>query len=104
MKRDLPGVVRRVATFLGRSVKEEQVAALAEHLSFSSMAANTAVNKAEVVAEWQRLHGGGTGGSFMRKGKVGDWREQLTPDQQTSMDQWAAQWLAGSDLQFTYTL
>ena len=45
MKRDLPAVIRRVASFLDKKMSETQVALLADHLSFKKMKENKAVNK-----------------------------------------------------------
>ena len=45
MKRDLPAVIRRVASFLDKKISETQVALLADHLSFNKMKQNKAVNK-----------------------------------------------------------
>ena len=49
MKRDLPAVIRKVSAFLGKPVKEEDIPALADHLSFDKMKNNDAVNKSDVV-------------------------------------------------------
>ena len=45
MKRDLPAVIRKTATFLGKSISDSGVSQLAQHLSFNSMKNNKAVNK-----------------------------------------------------------
>lgn len=49
MKRDLPAVIRKVSAFLGKPVKEEDIPALTDHLSFDKMKKNDAVNKHEAV-------------------------------------------------------
>ena len=45
MKKDLPEVIRKTAAFLDKSLSEEDVAKLAEHLAFKNMKNNKAVNK-----------------------------------------------------------
>ena len=45
MKKDLPKVIRKTAAFLDKSLSEEDVAKLAEHLAFKNMKNNKAVNK-----------------------------------------------------------
>ena len=49
MKADLPAVIRKTAKFLGKSLTDEDVTRLAEHLSFKSMKANKAVNKEDLA-------------------------------------------------------
>ena len=104
MKRDLPSVIKRTARFLNKSITDEDVERLAEHLSFKNMKGNKAVNKEESVKnsvklglKWAILlkvmwefdcilifsEGSGTEekGSFMRKGETGDWRSKLSEEQ-----------------------
>ena len=68
MHADLPGVVRTVAEFLGVRLSEAQVATVAFHCSFDEMKRRA--------------------GDFMRKGRVGDWRNYLSEEQSRRMDQW----------------
>ena len=49
MKRDLPSVIRKVSSFLGKPVPEEKMAEFCDHLSFDKMKNNKAVNKDEFV-------------------------------------------------------
>ena len=44
MKRDLPTAIRDVARFVGKELKEPEVAALAEYLDVKNMKKNPAVN------------------------------------------------------------
>ncbi|KAF2890745.1 hypothetical protein ILUMI_15428, partial [Ignelater luminosus] len=44
MKNDLPGVIKTVANFLGKSITEDQLTKLTELLSFESMKNNPTVN------------------------------------------------------------
>ena len=53
MKRDLPSVIRRTAEFLDKTLTDEEVELLAEHLSFKNMKSNKAVNKEEFVQSCQ---------------------------------------------------
>ena len=53
MKRDLPSVIRRTAEFLDKTLTEEEVERLADHLSFKNMKSNKAVNKEESVHIFQ---------------------------------------------------
>jgi len=103
MKADLPGVVGRVAAFLGRQLTVEQVCLLSDHLSFNNMKNNAAVNKEDVVVAMNKMHGSEEG-KFMRKGQVGDWKNHLTPDQVGSMEEWEEEQLEGTGLHFVYQL
>ncbi len=49
MKRDLAAVMRKVATFLGKSIPEEKMPELLQHLSFEGMKNNPMVNKSDFV-------------------------------------------------------
>ena len=53
MKRDLPSVIRQRAEFLDKTLTEEEVERLADHLSFKNMKSNKAVNKEESVHIFQ---------------------------------------------------
>jgi len=105
MKKDLPSVIRGVAKFLDKSLDDEDVAALADHLSFKNMKKNSAVNQERMMEEVKKMSGSEeVTSSFMRKGETGDWRNHLTDDQVERMNNWEKDQLAGSGLQFTYQL
>jgi len=103
MKKDLPAVIKKVATFLDKDISESNIAVLANHLSFKNMKKNAAVNKEDVLEVARKLTGAEKG-SFMRKGETGDWRNHLSEAQLEMMIKWEKKHLIGSDLQFTYEL
>ena len=43
-------------------------------------------------------------GTFMRKGKAGDWKAHFTPELERRFKEWEDRWLRGSDLKFDYGL
>ena len=46
-----------------------------------------------------------TGGRrFMNKGKVGNWKEHLTPEMISRFEKWEQKWLYGSDFKFEYEI
>ena len=114
MKRDLPSVIRRTAAFLNKTLTDEQVDRLTDHLSFKNMKSNKAVNKEEYEND----------GRFMRKGETGDWRSKLSEEQVRiylvsvlyledndyffikveRIIAWEQRQLQGTDLKFTYEL
>ncbi|XP_037090162.1 sulfotransferase 1C4-like [Pollicipes pollicipes] len=98
MKRDLQSEIRRVAEFLGKSLSCEQVDELAEHLHFDNFKKNPYVNKEEGKTSGD-FHV--DRGDFIRKGKIGDWKNHFTPEMSEKFDKWMAEKLKGTDLSFT---
>jgi hypothetical protein len=68
----------------------EQIQELAEHLSFEKMKNNPFVNQEGVVENLRKIHGRTHNSHFMRKGKVGSWKEELSPEIVAKMDHWIA--------------
>ncbi|KAK7862638.1 hypothetical protein R5R35_001613 [Gryllus longicercus] len=96
MKKDLPGVIRRTANFLEQPLSEEQVTALATHLSFASMRDNPAVNN-ERFASQERNNRQDPNLKFIRKGEAGGWKSSMPPHYVARFDEWTADKLRGSD-------
>lgn len=91
MKKDLESVVRRTAKFLGKTVSEEDMSGLLDHLSFNKMKTNNAVNmKAfaerlkDFISKLPAQHGEApppsSGGDFIRKGEVGDHKNIMSTE------------------------
>ncbi|XP_067007720.2 luciferin sulfotransferase [Anabrus simplex] len=98
MKKDLPSVIRKTADFLGKTLNDEQVETLADHLSFQNMKNNKAVNY-EAVVEINKAHNLiDADGAFMRSGKVGEWKAVMTPELSDLFDHWTEKNLAGTGL------
>ena len=94
LKSDLAGNIRKVATFLGKEITEEQVGILVDHLSFRKMKQNKSVNF-EGVQE-KKI------GSFIRKGEVGDWKNYFTEEMNKRMDEAIEKYLKPIGLEFRY--
>ncbi|XP_058485812.1 sulfotransferase family 5A, member 1 [Solea solea] len=77
MLMDLPGTIRRLSSFLQCPLAEDEVKSCVQHCSFSSMKNNKMVNYT-LISENIMDH---SKGSFMRKGKTGDWKNMFTEDQ-----------------------
>ncbi|XP_035702454.1 luciferin sulfotransferase isoform X2 [Folsomia candida] len=88
MKRDLKSVIKKTAKFLGKHLTEEQISKLLAHLSFESMRTNPYVNYDEITDKLTSIHGVERKTHFMRKGKVGSWREELSPESVGKLDAW----------------
>lgn len=97
MKKDLPSVIRKTADFLGKSLSDEQIDNLNDHLMFENMRKNKALNREEKISA---LIGKGETGEFFRKGETGDWRRYMSPSQVDRIRDWEERHLKGTGLQF----
>lgn len=101
MKRDLSGVIEKVASFLGKSVGEKDLPKLVDHLSFAKMKDNRAVNYKSFVetsvkdgeidpevAEKKK---------FMRAGRVGSYKEEMSEEMNEMFDRWIEKNVSGTD-------
>ncbi|ODN03779.1 Sulfotransferase family cytosolic 1B member 1 [Orchesella cincta] len=88
MKRDLRSVVEKASKFMGKTLSESDMQKLLSHLSFESMKSNPYVNYDEITDKLTRVHGTERKTHFMRKGKVGSWKEELSVQSVQKMDAW----------------
>ncbi|XP_053689472.1 luciferin sulfotransferase-like [Sabethes cyaneus] len=103
MKRDLPEVLSRVCQFFGKNYSEEQLSELCHHLSFDQMKKNPATNNVEMVASAMQMNGrGGEKFEFIRKGQVGDHKNELSDDFIERFDDYIARELEGCDFDFNH--
>ncbi|KAJ2941483.1 hypothetical protein O0L34_g14530 [Tuta absoluta] len=101
MKRDLPGVIRKTATFLGKTLTDPQVEKLCDHLSFQNMKSNRAVNLDAILEKsFGKSYLEQTKLRFIRKGEIGDWKNYMSDDLSRRFDQWAEQHMKGTGLCF----
>uniref|UniRef100_A0A131XEK4 Putative sulfotransferase n=1 Tax=Hyalomma excavatum TaxID=257692 RepID=A0A131XEK4_9ACAR len=101
LHKDACSVIQRIAIFLGRPLRDDEVTAIAEHCHFSHMAHNPAAN----YEHWRKLGFVNLQeGGFMRKGIVGDWKNYFTPDMNAQMDAWLEEKFGSTDLSFVYEL
>ena len=89
MKKDLISVIKDIAKFIGYHMTEYKVLLLDDHLYVD--------NFRKVIIE-------GYGGApkmekFVRKGKVGDWKNYFTDDNNKIWDEWITENLKGTDIQ-----
>ena len=109
MKLNLPSVVRKCAEFMqfGRPLTDIEVTKLCDHLNFSKMQKNPAVNLEPVinvmvsgtpiVAEDKKLDV-----KFIRKGQIGDWKNYMDEKLSKKFDLWIEKQFSGSGLKFIY--
>ncbi|KAM9366978.1 sulfotransferase family 5A, member 1 [Symphorus nematophorus] len=77
MSLDLHGTIKRLSSFLQCPLVEDEVNKCVKHCSFTSMKDNKMVNYT-LIPEDIMNH---SKGSFMRKGKIGDWKNMFTEEQ-----------------------
>ncbi|XP_038224359.1 sulfotransferase 2B1-like [Dermochelys coriacea] len=75
MHKELGRSVEQLASWLGCPLQPEEIRAIQQHCSFSSMRENEMVNYTLIPCEIMDH----SQGQFMRKGTVGDWRDHFTP-------------------------
>ncbi|ODM95898.1 Sulfotransferase family cytosolic 1B member 1, partial [Orchesella cincta] len=88
LKQDLSKVVDRATEFLGKPISDEDKQVLLNHLSFESMKSNPYVNNDEVTNLLTKVHGVARQSHFIRKGKVGSWKEELSEESQQKINEW----------------
>ncbi|XP_023307676.2 luciferin sulfotransferase-like [Lucilia cuprina] len=97
MKRDLAGVLQRLCTFLERpQLTQEQLLKTVEHLSFGSMKKNKFTNLTYLLKE--NMPGVKEDFQFMRRGIVGSFKDELTPELIARIDKWTADFLGKQGL------
>jgi len=97
MKSDLQGEIDKVCKFLGKTLSEEQRGRLLSHLKFDNFSKNPAVNAESEFGHRQK-------GSFIRKGKTGDWKNHFSSELNDRVDEWIRKNLESSDLKFKMEL
>ncbi|XP_011661042.1 sulfotransferase 1C2A-like [Strongylocentrotus purpuratus] len=95
MKRDLPGAVRQIAEFMGKSFSDDVIEKISEASTFQAMKKNPSSNPDTFDSPGRKVK---SGNSFMRKGIIGDWKNYFTDDQNRRYDELYEKEMAGSGL------
>ncbi|XP_077862380.1 sulfotransferase 1C2A-like [Saccoglossus kowalevskii] len=90
MKKDLVGTVRMVCKFLGKSLTDEQINFVAQQCTFDAMKKKKTRDNLCVITP------------YVRKGKVGGWKESFTVAQSEEMVKWYHQAIDGTGLSFQF--
>ncbi|KAK5650680.1 hypothetical protein RI129_001709 [Pyrocoelia pectoralis] len=90
MKNDLRAVIRKVSTFLGKSLTVQQEEELVKWLDFESFKKNDAVNQVHFYKK----------DGFVRKGKIGGYKEEMSPELILEFDKWSKEYLKNSDYKY----
>lgn len=88
MKKDLIKIIRETAAFIGYHMTEYKILKLDDHLYID--------NFREVITE--AFNGDESMRGFIRKGKVGDWKNHFTAENVKIWDKWIADNLEGTDI------
>ena len=91
LKIDFKDTVCKIAKFLGLDFSEEIFNLVHEHTKFDSVKTNKYVNKS--IIPWNT-----DSPSFIRKGKIGDWKDHFTSEQNARFESWYKAPLEGSGL------
>ena len=95
MKDDLAGAVTQIADFIDAPLTQPLLDRVVAGSSFKAMSTNEKTN-----FSWVPQREGVP--THFRKGIVGDWRNQFTPEQSEQMDQLYIEKMSGSQLQFDF--
>ncbi|XP_038048688.1 sulfotransferase family cytosolic 1B member 1-like [Patiria miniata] len=82
LKKDEQAIIKQVGTFLGKELDTQDISSISSKCSVASMRKRFSEKPqavSSIIDETKSL--------FMRKGKVGDWREYLTAEQSQRFDQ-----------------
>lgn len=99
MKKDLPGVIRNVAAFLNKTLNEEQIAKLVEHLNIEKFRNNpvfTGISKNMKGCFNKNMPG------HIRQGKSGTWRNEFSAELNAKADEWIKEHEKKTDLRFQF--
>lgn len=89
MKSNLAEEVQRTAKFLNKSINDNQLIQICEHLSFKSMKANKALNLEQFIKPKFGNLPNDDNLYFIRKGQVDGWKEELTEELVDKIDKWS---------------
>lgn len=94
-------MVYKIANFLSKSLNEEQIDKLCNHVLFQNMKKNPAVNYEDEVRYFQEINNiQKENGCFIRQGNSGGWRETMSSAMVEKFDRWTEEHLEGTGLIF----
>lgn len=92
MVKDVKNVIRKVACYLGKQISNELVTKIAERTAFDSMRKNPSLN----YENWPGMDHSIS--PFIRKGKVGDWKNYFSEEQSDYVDSMCSKYYAPLNL------
>ncbi|XP_055706449.1 luciferin sulfotransferase-like [Phlebotomus papatasi] len=91
MKKDHPTIIEKTAEFLGKSLNEDQILELADHLTFDKMSKNESVDlllEIKDLSSTLKVTKIDEDFAFVRKGKVGSYREEMPAEMVVKFNEW----------------
>lgn len=104
MKKDLMSVLKRTCKFLKKTYTDEQLMELSKHLSFEAMKANPCTNNSALISKLAEIHNEGPKFQFMRKGKVGTYKDELEPEYIQRFQAHINEQLKGTSFKYIYDI
>ncbi|KAK5638164.1 hypothetical protein RI129_012459 [Pyrocoelia pectoralis] len=102
MIKDLKSIIQRTCVFLEvNPLTEEQLERLCTHLSFNSMKNNSAVNYEKVIND-RKQYDPTVDRGFIRSGKVGGYKEEMSPELINKFDEWIKKNIENTDFNENY--
>ena len=90
------GTIKKLNNFLGTSCNEESIQSIVRRTTFKSMQNNPYTNLSDCKLFKCKA------GSFIRKGKIGDWKTHFTVKQNEVMDKLIEERLRNTNMRLTY--
>ncbi|XKL63786.1 hypothetical protein PGB90_006150 [Kerria lacca] len=101
MKKNHKQTIAQVSEFLGKKFAEEEINGLIEHLSFSKMRQNPAINLEPILEKmYDSVERENAENKFIRKGQVGDWRNYMSNELSEKFDEMNEKYWNDIDLFF----
>ena len=89
--------VKKIADFLGKNYSDDIIDKIADHCSYENMKRNPCLNMEDVPAYDSKIS------PFLRKGKIGDWRNFFSEDEAAKFDRhYKQKMMSGTDLDFDF--
>lgn len=97
--KDLSSVIHKTSEFLKLPpLSVQNLEILKDHLSFSKMKDNPAVNQERWIGAMQKLEIPTTQEKFIRSGEVNQWKAAMSSEMTEEFDKWEKSHLESSDL------
>ena len=88
--------MKKIADFLGKNYSDDIIDKIADHCSYKKMKTNPCLNMEDVPAYDAKIS------PFLRKGKIGDWKNFFSEDESAKFDDFYKNKMSGSGLEFEF--
>ena len=88
--------IKKISEFLGKNHPDDVIDKIADHCTFEKMKANPMVNMENIPAYDHKIS------PFLRKGKVGDWKNFFSSEEAEKFDQQYKKMMESSGLEFQF--